>query len=75
MECGEVVCPTSGQRYRLRRVVPILTVSSPAAPEHIVPARVLRHCVLMGLPHIAAATCEYLIKVSVHGAIDISFIR
>ncbi|KAK8381811.1 hypothetical protein O3P69_015079 [Scylla paramamosain] len=63
VECGEVMCPTSGQRYRLQRVVPILTLSTTAAPEDLVPARILRHCVLMQLPHIAAATCEYIIKV------------
>ncbi|XP_066941287.1 cytoplasmic dynein 2 heavy chain 1-like [Macrobrachium rosenbergii] len=63
VECSEVVCPTSGTRYHLQRVVPLLAMTCTTTPEVIVPTRILRHCIIMALPYHSSATCEHLIKV------------
>ncbi|KAK4312553.1 hypothetical protein Pmani_016020 [Petrolisthes manimaculis] len=79
VECGEVVCPVSGKRYswtqefehnscvqlyHVERVLPLLALNCTAAiPDHLVPTRVLRHCIPMALPHTSPATCQYIIKV------------
>ncbi|XP_047493548.1 dynein axonemal heavy chain 6-like [Penaeus chinensis] len=64
VEYGEVVCPSSGTRYRLQRVVPLLALSCHALPDQHVPARILRHCVVMGVPCISSRSCEHVVKVS-----------
>nr|XP_027212731.1 uncharacterized protein LOC113805867 [Penaeus vannamei] len=64
VEYGEVVCPSSGTRYRLQRVVPLLALSCHALPDQNVPARILRHCVVMGVPCISSRSCEHVVKVS-----------
>lgn len=63
VEYGEVVCPSSGTRYRLQRVVPLLALSCHALPDQNVPARILRHCVVMGVPCISSRSCEHVVKV------------
>lgn len=63
VEYGEVVCPSSGTRYRLQRVVPLLALSCHALPDQHVPARILRHCVVMGVPCISSRSCEHVVKV------------
>ncbi|XP_068222067.1 dynein axonemal heavy chain 6-like [Palaemon carinicauda] len=63
VECNEIVCPLSGTRYHLQRVVPLLAMTCTTTPEVIVPTRILRHCIIMALPHNSSATCEHLIKV------------
>ncbi|KAK7051686.1 hypothetical protein SK128_023316, partial [Halocaridina rubra] len=63
VECGEIVCPRTGTRYNLQRVVPMLALTCTTSPEAIVPQRILRHCIIMALPHNSSATCEHIIKV------------
>ncbi|KAK3885101.1 hypothetical protein Pcinc_010652 [Petrolisthes cinctipes] len=70
VECGEVVCPVSGKRYHVERVLPLLALNCTAAiPDHLVPTRVLRHCIPMALPHTSPATCQYIIKVCLQEAL------
>ncbi|XP_042865646.1 uncharacterized protein LOC122249110 [Penaeus japonicus] len=64
VECGDVVCPSSGTRYRLQRVVPLLALSCHGLPDQYVPPRILRHCVVMGVPCISSRSCEHIVKVS-----------
>lgn len=64
VECREVVCPVSGKRYQVERVLPLLALNcTTAIPDHLLPTRVLRHCIPMALPHTSPATCQYIIKV------------
>lgn len=59
-----MVCPVSGKRYQVERVLPLLALTcSDAIPDHLLPTRVLRHCIPMALPHTSPATCQYIIKV------------